>query len=51
MRLKNSGAANRILETPGELFAAAQGENAIFPVSIKTPKLIVIKVLEPILYF
>jgi len=34
MRLKNSGAANRILETPGELFAAARGENAAFPSEI-----------------
>jgi len=32
MRFKNSGTAKRILETPGELFAAARGENAIFPV-------------------
>jgi hypothetical protein len=35
MRFKNSGAANRILETPGELFAAARGENALFPVLIQ----------------
>jgi len=32
MRFKNSGTAGRILETPGELFAAARGENAIFPI-------------------
>jgi len=32
MRFKNSGTADRILETPGELFAAVQGENAIIPV-------------------
>ncbi len=38
MRLKNSGAANRILETPGELFAAAQGENAlILQIKLKQP--------------
>jgi len=36
MRFKNSGTAKRILGTPGELFAAAQGENAIFPVLIWT---------------
>jgi hypothetical protein len=38
MRFKNSETANRILETPGELFAAARGENAIFPVSRKSSR-------------
>lgn len=32
MRFKNSGAGNRILETSGELLAAARGEKALLPV-------------------
>jgi len=46
MRFKNSGAANRILETPGELFAAAQGENAIFPFQILFKRLKVFSISE-----
>jgi len=40
MRFKYSETANPDTreETPGELFAVARGENAIFPVSIKSSR-------------